>query len=106
MTTPAYPSRAKRKAQKDALTAYNAQGRAVRVVVPGADVPDELNPAYVFSTTATALLVALASGEISAQALAIDQLANRGLHATTGQWVGFEMARKVADALKAQHGIL
>lgn len=102
MTSNAYPTRSKRVA----LKAYNSQGRAVSVVVPGADVPDELNPAYIFSTTATALLVDLAAGRISAQGLALDALADRGLDPRTGTWVGFEMARKVADELKAQDWIL
>lgn len=102
MTTPAYPTRAKRSA----LSAFNSKGRAVRVTVPEADVPDEQNPAYIFSTTATALLVELANGRISAQALALDMLANRGLDPRTGKWVGFDAARQAADAIKDQDGIL
>lgn len=88
------------------LKAYNAQGRAVSVVVPGADVPDEQNPAYLYSTTATALLVAIASGELNAQALALDALANRGLDPSTGRWVGFDKAKALAEAAKDQAGIL
>jgi hypothetical protein len=89
------------------LKAYNAQGRAVTVTIPTNDeTPDELNPAYLFSGTATALLVALASGELNAQALALDMLANRGLDPATGRWVGFDKAKALADAAKDQAGIL
>lgn len=69
-------------------------------------LPDELNPAYLFQGKHTALLVRIATGDLNAQALAIDTLADLGLHPSTGTWVGFEMARKVADRLKDQHGIL
>lgn len=92
--------------RRQQLKAYNAQGRAVTVTVPGPDVPDELNPAYVYSQTATALLVALASGELNAQALALDALANRGLDPATGRWVGFDEAKRLAEAAKDQAGIL
>jgi hypothetical protein len=95
-----------KRERRHALKAYNAKGEAVTVVVPGRDVPDELNPEYVYSTTATALLVRLASGELNAQALALDALANRGLDPATGRWVGFDKAKALADAAKDQAGIL
>lgn len=73
---------------------------------PVAEVADELNPAYLFSTRATALLVAIARGELNAQALALDELANRGLDPNTGKWVGFATAKAAAEAIKDQAGIL
>lgn len=113
----AYPTRANRKAREVSgyvvgarpgtrHQTFNAKGDRITVVVPGKDQPDEQNPEYVFSGTHTALLVALASGELNAQALALDALANRGLDPSTGRWVGFDKAARLAEALKDQHGIL
>lgn len=64
-------------------------------------LPDHLNPAYIFSGTASALLMKIARGEIDARALAIDTLAGRGQDPNTGLWCGFESARQRAAALKA-----
>lgn len=49
---------------------------------------DDLNPELVFNATYTAILVAIAKGEIDAKELAINQLNNRGLD-IDGKWVGF-----------------
>lgn len=53
------------------------------------ETPDALNPAFLFQSTWTELLVKIASGEIDAQELARQELANRGLD-LSGQWVGFK----------------
>lgn len=50
---------------------------------------DELNPELVFNTTYTAILVAIAKGEIDAKELAIKQLNDRGLD-INGKWIGFK----------------
>ncbi len=55
---------------------------------------DDTNAAYVFSTTHTALLLAMETGTIDAANLARAELANRGLDAD-GVWCGFERARAI-----------
>lgn len=50
---------------------------------------DDLNPAYIFTLTATALLSKIAKGEINAQDLAKRELENRGVD-IDGRWVGFD----------------
>jgi hypothetical protein len=55
---------------------------------------DDTNPAYVFSTTHTALLLAMESGTVDAANLARAELANRGLDAD-GNWCGFDRAREI-----------
>lgn len=50
---------------------------------------DELNPELVFNATYTAILVAIAKGEIDAKELAIKQLNDRGLD-INGKWIGFK----------------
>lgn len=55
---------------------------------------DALNPNYLFSTTWTELLVAIANGSIDARALAQKELANRGLN-QEGNWVGFDKAAEL-----------
>jgi hypothetical protein len=69
-----------------------------------ADLPDEFNPAYIFQGTKAALLVRCL-GDIDLNALALDELANRGLN-KDGHWVGFEQAKKEAAAEKDRRGIL
>lgn len=56
------------------------------------ELSDELNPRYLFSLTATKLLVQIVNNEINVQQLAHDQLRNRGLN-NEGQWVGFNQER-------------
>lgn len=49
---------------------------------------DALNPEFLFNSTATDLLIAIANGEIKAVELAKKQLENRGLD-LSGKWIGF-----------------
>lgn len=60
---------------------------------------DELNPDFLFSLTFTELLSKVAKGEINAQQLAKQELANRGLD-TDGKWIGF---KKAASESSRQH---
>ena len=55
---------------------------------------DELNPFFMFSTTATQLLCEALKGEFDLDYLARRELANRGL-SKEGIWVGFANARKL-----------
>ncbi len=54
---------------------------------------DDLNPAFLFSGIFTELLSKIAKGEIDANQIARQELANRGLN-TDGKWVGFVEAKK------------
>ncbi len=65
-----------------------------RVQAELASGDDLKNPAYLFSCTATSLLLAIADGLIDPVRLAHEQLANRGLD-ENGQWVGFEEAARI-----------
>ena len=58
------------------------------------NLKDEENPAYLFSSTFTSLLVDIANGNIDAQFLAKRELAARGM-GKKGEWVGFSNAAKV-----------
>jgi hypothetical protein len=60
------------------------------------ELQDDLNPAYLFSTTYNDLLLQITRGEIDPRALAAQTLANRGLDLTTGLWVGFKTAQQQA----------
>lgn len=73
---------------------YNAKGEKVRVTIPAREeeVSDDDNPAYLFNTTNTSLLVQIAKGEVDAEELAKKELANRGLN-NDGKWVGFNKAK-------------
>lgn len=53
------------------------------------DIPDELNPIFLFNLTRTELLVQIVSGELDTVELAQRQLGNRGLD-NQGNWVGFK----------------
>lgn len=55
---------------------------------------DATNPAFLYSTTAPALLLAIAASLIDPVALARRELANRGLDAD-GAWVGFDRAAQI-----------
>jgi hypothetical protein len=57
-------------------------------------ISDQQNPAYLFSLTATDLLLAAVSGMIDPALLARRELANRGLN-QDGSWVGFDRARQI-----------
>jgi aromatic ring-opening dioxygenase catalytic subunit (LigB family) len=52
------------------------------------ELPDELNPIYLFSTTATTLLVQIVTNQIDAKQLAEEELQRRGLN-HDGSWIGF-----------------
>jgi hypothetical protein len=56
-------------------------------------ISDELNPAFIFSTTASDLLSQIAKGEINAQELAKRILESRGQD-INGHWVGFNKTIK------------
>ena len=58
------------------------------------NIPDELNPKYIFNGISTALLVQALKGEIDLLKLVKNELINRGLN-DEGQWVGFENAKKL-----------
>jgi len=61
-------------------------------------LPDELNPAFLFQGTLTALLVEIAAGRLDAKELARWELSSRGL-GQDGTWVGFPKAE--AQAVEA-----
>ena len=64
-----------------------------------AELPDDLNPKYMFNMTATTILVDIASGKIDAVDYARTQLANRGI-GKSGVWVGFAEAAKQWEVQK------
>jgi hypothetical protein len=55
---------------------------------------DDINPRFIFSTTATALLVEALKGDFDIKQLIRRELANRGLNAE-GNWVGFDKAAQI-----------
>ena len=55
---------------------------------------DDINPRFIFSTTATALLAEALRGDFDLKQLIRRELANRGLNAD-GNWVGFAEAVKI-----------
>lgn len=55
---------------------------------------DDINPRYIFSTTATALLVEALRGDFDLKQLIRRELANRGQNAE-GNWVGFDKAAQI-----------
>jgi hypothetical protein len=60
---------------------------------------DETNPAFLYSQTATVLLLAIAAGVIDPVEAARRELANRGLDAD-GEWVGFPEAHRIWGVTK------
>jgi hypothetical protein len=76
------------------------KGRRTVAAMPPkpAEMHDEENPAYLYSTVWTSLLVKIARGEVDANYMAKVELANRGLD-ERGVWVGFAKAKRI-------HGIL
>ncbi len=58
------------------------------------ELRDEQNPAYLFSITGNDLLIKACTGQIDLKHLALTELANRGLSAKTGRWIGFKAAKK------------
>lgn len=59
-----------------------------------AHVPDELNPAYTFSSTRNAILLDMVSGKIDPVAMAAKELADRG-YDHSGKFVGFSHAEDI-----------
>lgn len=55
---------------------------------------DDINPRFIFSTTATALLVEALRGDFDLKQFIRRELANRGLN-TEGNWVGFDKAAQI-----------
>ena len=55
---------------------------------------DETNPAFLYSTTAMSLLLAIVDGLIDPVAIARQTLADRGLD-ENGAWVWFEAAKRI-----------
>lgn len=55
---------------------------------------DDINPRFIFSTTATALLLEALRGDFDLKQLIRRELANRGLNAE-GNWVGFDKAAQI-----------
>ncbi len=60
---------------------------------------DDINPRFIFSTTATALLVEALRGDFDLKQLIRRELANRGLN-TEGNWVGFDKAAQIHKVKK------
>jgi hypothetical protein len=52
------------------------------------NLPDDLNPDFLFSTTRTEILVQIANKDINPREIAKEELAARGLN-KEGKWVGF-----------------
>jgi len=65
-----------------------------RVLEALASGRDETNAAFLYSQTATVILLAIAAGVIDPVEAARRELANRGLDAD-GDWVGFPEARRI-----------
>jgi hypothetical protein len=55
---------------------------------------DDINPRFIFSTTATVLLIEALRGDFDLKQLVRRELANRGLN-TEGDWVGFDKAAQI-----------
>ncbi len=68
---------------KEKLMSKNFENRA-----------DDINPRFIFSTTATALLVEALRGDFDLKLLVRQELANRGQNAE-GNWVGFDKAAEI-----------
>lgn len=58
------------------------------------ELKDDDNPAFMFSTTNTALLTKIVNGEVTPLFMASMELAQRGLD-KQGNWVGFAEAEKI-----------
>ena len=63
------------------------------------ELPDDHNPDYMFSITASELLIQIATGEIDAVDYAKKELANRGT-GKAGVWVGFKEAARQWEVQK------
>ncbi|MCO5763241.1 MAG: hypothetical protein NHG36_17325 [Chromatiaceae bacterium] len=58
------------------------------------ELPDELNPKFIFSLINKKLLLDAAAGRIDLNALVRRELANRGID-ENGSWIGFDRAEKL-----------
>lgn len=78
------------------VRAHKRMSDAARQRVQGelASGKDELDPVYLFSITATSLLLAITDGLIDPVAIAHQTLASRGLD-ESGEWVGFDEAARI-----------
>lgn len=79
---------------------FNSQGKKVQVTIPAREeeLTDDNNPAYLYNTVNTSILVQIANGEIDANYIARVELANRGLD-KKGNWVGFKAAARIHNIL-------
>jgi hypothetical protein len=73
-----------------------------RVQAELANGQDATNPAFTFSCTNNALLLAIADGILDANGLARQELADRGLD-QDGTWVGFDRAREIHFVTPAEN---
>ena len=64
-----------------------------------AELPDDLNPKFIFCNTATELLLQIATGKIDAVDYARKELAARGT-GKNGEWVGFKEAERQWEVKK------
>jgi hypothetical protein len=85
---------AKRQTTAATLQMSDATVRRIQAQLADPEVGDLQNPDFLFSCTATDLLVAITSGLIDPVRLAHEQLANRGLD-LDGNWCGFDRAREI-----------
>jgi len=63
------------------------------------ELPDDLNPDFIFAMTSHSLLRDIVSGKIDPVQLAQNEMANRGL-GKGGEWIGFEAAAKLWKSAK------
>lgn len=74
------------------ISMMNKEKRGIESLHPE-ELEDDNNPLYVFSSTHTELLLAIATGKIDAKELAREEMANRGLD-DNGKWIGFSDAKE------------
>ncbi len=58
------------------------------------ELPDDLNPNFIFEMTGHSLLMDIVNGKVDLMQLARNQMANRGL-GRNGEWIGFAAAAKL-----------
>lgn len=89
--------------------------RKTNPIAPKVTIPAEMNEADYspaqrllshLQTIPADVLGAIARGEIDARALALDELANRGLCPLSGKWIGFPLAEAAAASVKTRTRIL
>lgn len=66
------------------------------------ELPDDLNPQYLFSGVANVLLIQIVKGEIDPVLIAKQELANRGW-GLNNEWIGFDEANKLYGLDKNGH---